>query len=61
MCPLRQLQANGESANTLCFRAVKVPNRVTLSGKAMQSSATGRDYEVALPEFRDRAELSIGF
>jgi hypothetical protein len=34
---------------------------VTLGGKALEFAAVGRDYEIALPEFRDRAELSIGF
>jgi hypothetical protein len=55
------LDSNSAAGNSLRFRAAKAPRQVTMAGQTLQAAASGADYEVTLPEFRDHADLNIEF
>jgi hypothetical protein len=49
-----------ESERSLSFRYPKPPGKVVFNGETLTYSRRGTGYQVALPEFTERAELAIG-
>ena len=49
-----------DSERSLSFRYPRPPGRVVFNGETLTYSRRGTGYQVALPEFTERAELAIG-
>jgi hypothetical protein len=51
----------GGGENSIWFRCAKAPQHVTFQNQPLPFEKVGKDYHLALPDFVERAELTVAF